>query len=86
MLTKKEYRKVVGKQISIKPSGKFPILRNFYRFERTVFVLGRIQSTFSNYSRHVAAISLYFGKILTQFMKPGQFRDQAFCFLPQLIL
>jgi hypothetical protein len=28
--------------------------------------LGRSQSTFNNYSRHVAAISLYFGKIPTE--------------------
>ena len=33
------------------------------RFERNISVLGRSQSTFSNYARHVAAISLYFGKI-----------------------
>jgi site-specific recombinase XerD len=37
-----------------------------YRFERTVSVLGRSQSTFLNYSRHVASISLYFGKLPTE--------------------
>ena len=30
------------------------------RFERTVSVLGRSQSTFNNYSRHVASVSLHF--------------------------
>jgi hypothetical protein len=32
------------------------------RFERTISVLGRSQSTFRNYALHVA-IALYFGKI-----------------------
>lgn len=36
-----------------------------YRFERTVSVLGRSRGTFENYARHVAAISLYYGKIPT---------------------
>ena len=36
------------------------------RFERTVSVLGRSQSTFSNYSRHVASMALHFGKIPTE--------------------
>src|SRR5690606_27620193 len=36
-------------------------------FERTVSVLGRSHSTFSNYSRHLAAVSLHFGKIPTEF-------------------
>lgn len=36
-----------------------------YRFERTVSVLGRSQSTFRNYAHHVAAISLYYGRIPT---------------------
>lgn len=36
-----------------------------HRFERTVSVLGRSKSTFENYARHVAAISLYYGKIPT---------------------
>ncbi|WP_205597620.1 hypothetical protein [Flavobacterium columnare] len=34
-----------------------------YRFERSISILGRSQSTFSNYARHVAAVALYFGKI-----------------------
>ncbi|WP_415583400.1 hypothetical protein, partial [Flavobacterium frigoris] len=28
-----------------------------HRFERTISVLGRSQSTFSNYARHVAAMA-----------------------------
>ena len=36
------------------------------RFEHTVSILGRSQSTFNNYSSHVVAISLYFGKIPTE--------------------
>ena len=47
------------------------------RFERTVSVLGRSQSTFNNYSRHVSAISLYFGKIPTE-LDPEQVHDYLF--------
>jgi site-specific recombinase XerD len=47
------------------------------RFERTVSVLGRSQSTFNNYSRHVASISLYFGKIPTE-LDPEQVQDYLF--------
>ena len=47
------------------------------RFERTVSVLGRSQSTFNNYSRHVASISLYFGKIPTE-LDPEQVHDYLF--------
>ena len=36
-----------------------------YRFERTISILGRTQSTFRNYSHHITAISLYYGKIPT---------------------
>ena len=32
------------------------------RFERNISVLGRSKSTFNCYSRHIAALSLYFGK------------------------
>jgi hypothetical protein len=46
------------------------------RFERTVSILGRSQSTF-NYSRHVAAISLYFGKIPTE-LDAEQVQDYLF--------
>lgn len=47
------------------------------RFERTVSVLGRSRSTYENYARHVAAISLYFGKIPTQ-LDPEQVQDYLF--------
>ncbi|WP_051880115.1 tyrosine-type recombinase/integrase, partial [Epilithonimonas lactis] len=47
------------------------------RFERTVSVLGRSQSTFNNYSRHVAAVSLHFGKIPTE-LDPEQIHDHLF--------
>ena len=47
------------------------------RFERTVSVLGRSASTFNNYSRHVAAISLYFGKIPTE-LDAEQVQDYLF--------
>ncbi|WP_426065123.1 phage integrase N-terminal SAM-like domain-containing protein [Flavobacterium sp. DSP2-3-1] len=47
------------------------------RFERTVSILGRSQSTFNNYSRHVAAISLYFGKIPTE-LDAEQVQDYLF--------
>jgi integrase/recombinase XerD len=46
-------------------------------FERTVSVLGRSHSTFSNYSRHIAAIALYFGKIPTE-LDPEQVHDYLF--------
>jgi integrase/recombinase XerD len=39
--------------------------------------LGRSQSTFNNYSRHVASISLYFGKIPTE-LDPEQVHDYLF--------
>ena len=47
------------------------------RFERTVSVLGRSASTFNNYSRHLASISLYFGKIPTE-LDPEQVQDYLF--------
>ena len=47
------------------------------RFERTVSVLGRSPSTFENYSRHLAAISLYFGKIPIE-LDPEQVHDYLF--------
>jgi site-specific recombinase XerD len=37
-----------------------------HRFERSISILGRSQSTFENYARHIAAISLHFGKIPTE--------------------
>ena len=40
-------------------------------------ILGRSQSTFSNYARHVAATALYFGKIPTE-LEPDQLHDYLF--------
>jgi hypothetical protein len=37
-----------------------------YRFERTVSVLGRSKTTFESYSRRVAAVAIYYGKIPTE--------------------
>jgi len=37
-----------------------------HRFERSISVLGRSPSTFKNYSMHVAAIALHYGKIPTE--------------------
>jgi len=34
-----------------------------HRFERSISVLGRSPSTFKNYSMHIAAIALHYGKI-----------------------
>ena len=47
------------------------------RFERNISVLGKSQSTFENYARHVASISLYFGKIPTQ-LDPEQVQDYLY--------
>ena len=48
-----------------------------YRFERTISILGRSQSTFQNYARQVASISLYFGKMPTE-LDPEQVQDYLF--------
>ena len=37
-----------------------------HRFERSISVLGRSPSTFKNYSMHIAAIALHYGKIPTE--------------------
>ncbi len=47
------------------------------RFERTISVLGRSPSTFSNYARHVAALALHFGKLPTE-LDPEQVHDYLF--------
>jgi hypothetical protein len=52
-------------------------LRRIDRFERTISVLGRSQSTFRNYALHVASIALYFGKIPTE-LDPEQVYDYLF--------
>jgi hypothetical protein len=48
-----------------------------YRFERTVSVLGRSKTTFENYSRHVAAVAIYYGKIPTE-LGQEQIHDYLF--------
>lgn len=47
------------------------------RFERTISVLGRSIATFCNYSRHIAALSLYFGKLPTE-LDSEQVHDYLF--------
>jgi integrase/recombinase XerD len=37
-----------------------------HRFERSISILGRSPSTFKNYSMHIAAIALHYGKIPTE--------------------
>ena len=48
-----------------------------YRFERTVSVLGRSKTTFENYSRHVASVAIYYGKIPTE-LDQEQIHDYLF--------
>ncbi|WP_206023356.1 hypothetical protein [Runella sp. CRIBMP] len=43
-----------------------------HRFERSISILGRSPSTFKNYSQHIAAISLHYGKIPTELDKEEQ--------------
>ena len=47
------------------------------RFERNISILGRSPRTFDNYSRHVAAIALHFGKIPTE-LDPEEVKDYLF--------
>lgn len=47
------------------------------RFERNISVLGRSKSTFNCYSRHLAAISLHFGKLPLD-LDPEQVQDYLF--------
>ena len=51
-----------------------------HRFERTVSVLGRSQSTFQNYSRHVAAWCRYISEKFLQNWIPEQIHDYLFTF------
>jgi hypothetical protein len=53
----------------------FPEL--LYRFERSISVLGRSKSTFNCYSRHLASMALFFGKIPTA-LDPEQVHDYLF--------
>lgn len=48
-----------------------------YRFERTVSILGRSRSTFENYGRHIAAISLHYGKLPID-LDPEQIHEYLF--------
>ena len=48
-----------------------------YRFERTVSVLGRSKTTFESYSRRVAAVAIYYGKIPTE-LDQEQIHDYLF--------
>lgn len=48
-----------------------------YRFERSISVLGRSKSTFENYARHIASISLHYGKIPTE-LDPEQIHEYLF--------
>ncbi|MDM1140034.1 tyrosine-type recombinase/integrase [Empedobacter sp. R132-2] len=47
------------------------------RFERNISILGRSKRTFDNYSRHVAALALHFGKIPTE-LDPEDIKDYLF--------
>ena len=48
-----------------------------HRFERSLSVLGRSQSTFYNYAHHLSVISLHFGKIPT-LLDPEQVHEYLF--------
>ncbi|WP_228453842.1 phage integrase N-terminal SAM-like domain-containing protein [Chryseobacterium manosquense] len=47
------------------------------RFERNISILGRSRRTFENYSRHVAALALHFGKVPTE-LDPEDIKDYLF--------
>lgn len=47
------------------------------RFERNISILGRSRRTFDNYSRHVAAVALHFGKVPTE-LHPEDIKDYLF--------
>lgn len=47
------------------------------RFERTISVLGRSQSTFNCYSRHIAAMALHFGCLPTE-LDPEQVHEYLY--------
>jgi len=46
-------------------------------FERNISLLGRSKRTFENYSRHVAALALRFGKVPTE-LDPEDIKDYLF--------
>ena len=47
------------------------------RFERNISIQGKSPRTFENYSRHVAAVALHFGKIPTE-LDPEDIKDYLF--------
>ena len=47
------------------------------RFERHISILGRSKRTFENYSRHVAALAIHFGKVPTE-LDPEDIKDYLF--------
>ena len=47
------------------------------RFERNISIQGKSPRTFDNYSRHVAAVALHFGKIPTE-LDPEDIKDYLF--------
>ena len=47
------------------------------RFERNISILGRSRRTFENYSRHVAALAIHFGKVTTE-LDPEDIKDYLF--------
>jgi hypothetical protein len=78
MATKKESRGVKRNKLINQAKREVPGFTELLdRFERTVSVLGRSQSTFDNYSRHVASISLCFGKVPTM-LDSEQVHDYLF--------
>lgn len=48
-----------------------------YRFERSISVLGRSPSTFNNYARHVASLTLHYGVLPTD-LDPEQVQEYLF--------
>ncbi|MFN9319181.1 MAG: tyrosine-type recombinase/integrase [Chitinophagales bacterium] len=48
-----------------------------HRFERNISVLGRSPRTYDNYSRHIAAVALYFNQLPTE-IDPEQIQDYLF--------
>lgn len=47
------------------------------RFERNISLLGRSPRTFDNYSRHVAALALHFGRLPTE-LHPEELKDYLY--------
>ena len=47
------------------------------RFKRNTSILSRSKRTFDNYSRHVAALALHFGRVPTE-LDPEEIKDYLF--------